>query len=143
MGKIGRHRLLTLLAMSMVMLALVACGGNEEAITDAPTATAAGEPSSAVSPTADIASGTPAATTPTATPSAEPPTTSRVSLDEYLGTVCGGQSEVSDWEQGDSLRELSAGLGFVSEQMSALEPPAKSPNGMLRRLHLPVPSRRQ
>ena len=105
--------------------AFVACGGNEEAREDVPTATAAGEPSSATSPTADTADGTAAATSPTATPGAELPTTSRVSLDEYIGMVCGGQSEVSDWEGGDSLRELSAGLGFVSEQMSALDPPAE------------------
>ena len=125
MGKFGRQRLLTLLAVSMVVLALVACGGDEEAITDDSTATAAVEPSPATTPMADTADGTAAANPPTATPRAEPPTTSRLSLDEYVGTVCGGQSEVSDWEEGDSLRELSAGLGFVSEQMSALEPPAE------------------
>ena len=39
-------------------------------------------------------------------------------------TVCGETvTEVGSWEGGDSLRDLSAGLGYISEQMSALEPP--------------------
>ena len=41
-------------------------------------------------------------------------------------TVCGQTvTEVISWEGGDSLRDLSAGLGFISEQMSALEPPTE------------------
>ena len=48
-----------------------------------------------------------------------------MTLDEYIGTVCGDQSEVGSWEEGDSLRELSEGLEFVIEEMGALEPPAE------------------
>ena len=40
--------------------------------------------------------------------------------------VCGETvTEVNSWEEGDSLRDLSAGLGFINEQLSALEPPAE------------------
>jgi len=92
---------------------------------DVPTATAAGGTSAVTSPTVDAAGGTPVSAPPTATPVAEPPSTSLASLDEYIGTVCGGQSEVGAWEEDDSLRELSEGLGFVIEGMGALEPPAE------------------
>ena len=38
--------------------------------------------------------------------------------------VCGETvTEVASWEGGDSLRDLSTGLGFISDQMSALDPP--------------------
>ena len=91
-----------------------------------PTATAAGETSAATSPTVDAAGGTPASASLTATPVAEPPSTSSVTLDEYIRNVCGETvMEVGAWEEGDSLRELSEGLGFVSERMSALDPPAE------------------
>ena len=40
--------------------------------------------------------------------------------------VCGETvTEVNSWEGGDSLRDLSAGLGFINEQMSVLEPPTE------------------
>ena len=40
--------------------------------------------------------------------------------------VCGETvTDVNSWEGGDSLRDLSSGLGFISEQMSALEPPTE------------------
>ena len=48
---------------------------------------------------------------------------SQVSLDEYIGAVC-GPTEVAAWEEGKSLRELSEGLEFVIEGIGALEPPA-------------------
>ena len=71
----------SLLAVSVIMLTLAACGGSEEA---------------------------------------------QVSLDDYITTVCGETvSEAGAWEESESLRELSEGLGFISEQMSALEPPAE------------------
>ena len=124
MNNIARHWIPSILALSFALLALAACGGNEEAREDVPTATVAGETSAATSPAADAAGGTPATAPPTATPVAEPQGTSRVSLDEYLSTVC-GQTEVGTWEEGESLRELSEGLGFISEQMSALEPPVE------------------
>ena len=117
-----------MLTLSVVLLtfAFVACGGNEKAGKDVPTATAAGGPSSATTPTADTADGTPGAAPSAATPVAELPNTSRVSLDEYIMKVCGETvTEVNSWEEGDSLRDLSAGLGFINEQMSALEPPTE------------------
>ena len=109
MNKIARHWIPTALALTVLLLtfAIAACGGNEEAREDVPTATV-GETSSATTPTAGAAA----------------PDTSSVSLDEYITMVCGETvTEVSSWEGGDSLRDLSAGLGFVGEQMSALEPP--------------------
>ena len=49
-----------------------------------------------------------------------------MSLDEYIAMVCGETvTEVGSWEEGDSLSDLSAGLGFISEQMRALEPPTE------------------
>ena len=128
MIKIAGHWTPAILALSVVLLtfAFVACGSNEESREDVPTATAAGGPSSATTPTADTADGTPGAASGTATPVAEVPNTSEVSLDEYIMKVCGETvTEVNSWEEGDSLRELSAGLGFVSEQMSALKPPSE------------------
>ncbi len=113
MSKRGRHWVPVVIALLVVFLtfAFASCGGSDEDQEDVPTATAAG--------------GTPASAPPTATPVADGPSTSQVSLDEYIGTVCGGQSEVEAWEEGDSLRELSEGLEFVIEGMSALEPPAE------------------
>ena len=128
MRKIGRHWVPAVIALSVVLLTLsfAACGGSEEAREDVPTATAAGETSAATSPTVDASGGTPESAPPTATPVAEPPSTSSVTLDEYSRNVCGETvTEVGSWEEGDSLRELSEGLGFVSEQMSALEPPTE------------------
>ena len=40
--------------------------------------------------------------------------------------VCGKTvTGVNSWEGGDSLRDLSAGLGFINEQMSVLDPPTE------------------
>ena len=128
MIKIARHWTPAILALSVILLtfAIVACGGNEDAREDVSTATAAGEPPSATTPTADTADGTPGAASSAATPLAELPKTSGVSLDEYIMKVCGETvTEVNSWEGGDSLRDLSAGLGFINEQMSALEPPTE------------------
>ena len=125
MNKIARHWIPTMLALSIFLLtfAIAACGGSEEAQEDVPTV-AVGETSSATTPTAGAAGGTPAAASPTATAVADAPDTSSVSLDEYIMTVCGETvTKVGSWEGGDSLRDLSAGLGYISEQMSALEPP--------------------
>ena len=103
-----------MLALSVVLLtfASVACGDDEEAREDVPGATAAG--------------GTPGAASGPSTLVAELPGTSSVSLNEYTTTVCGeAVTEAGSWEEGNSLRELSAGLGFINEQMSALEPPTE------------------
>ena len=127
MDRITRLWSPALLLQAVVLLTFVSavCGDNERGGEDVPAVAVTGEESSAATPATDTVSDTPAVTTPTATPSAEPPGISRVSLDEYLGTVCGGHSEVSDWEEGESLRELSAGLGSISELMSGLNPPAE------------------
>ena len=86
----------------LTILMAVACGGG-----DSPTSTVARDSSGS----SEVA---------------EPPSTSSVNLDEYIRNVCGETvTEVGSWEEGDSLRELSEGLGFVSEQMSALEPPTE------------------
>ena len=122
----GRHWGPAVIALSMGLLALsfAACGGSQEAREDVPTAAPAGETSAVSSPTVDAAGGTSSSAPPTATPVAERPSTSGVSLDEYITMVCGeAVTEVGSWEEGDSLRELSEGLGFVIEGMGALEPP--------------------
>ena len=111
MNSFARHLTTSVLALTFILLTFAACGDSEETREDVPTATAAG--------------GASASAPPTATPVSEPPSTSQMSLDEYIGTVCGGQSQVGSWEEGDSLRELSEGLGFVIEGMGALEPPAE------------------
>ena len=114
MSNIARPWIPAILALSIVLLASasIACGGNEEANEDVPTATAADG-------TSDAAPGA-------ATAVDELPDTSSVSLDEYIAMVCGeAVTEVNSWEGGDSLRDLSAGLGFINEQMSALEPPTE------------------
>ena len=127
MNNIARNLIPTKLALAVVLLtfAFAACGGDEEAPEDVPTATAAGETPAAISTATDAPVGISAAASPTATPGAERPSTLQASLDEYIETVCGGQSQVASWEEGDSLRELSGGLGFVIEGMGALEPPAE------------------
>ena len=127
MIKIARHWIPTILALSVILLTLafVACGGNEEARENVPTATTAGETPGATSPTGTAAGGTPRAASTAATPVAETPSASGVSLDEYLVTVCGGQAESTDWEEGESLRELSLGLRQFIETMESLGPPSE------------------
>ena len=113
----------TLIAVSIVMLTTV-CGGNGEAPGDQRTTIDA-----SVAPTSDSsAASTPDDSAPTdspaATPAADSPDTSSLPLDEYITMVCGeALTEVESWEGGDSLADLSAGLGFISDQMSALDPP--------------------
>ena len=128
MMRIVRPWVPAVIALSVILLTLsiAACGGGEEERDDVPAATADGETSAATSPTVEADGGSPASAPPTATPAADPPSTSSVTLDDYLRNVCGETvTEVGSWDEGDSLRELSEGLGFVSEQMSALEPPAE------------------
>ena len=103
----ARH-LLPLTVLLVGPLALAACGGVEDA------------------PAASSVADAPAADPTVARPVADAPDTSSVSLDEYIMKVCGETlTEVGSWEEADSLRDLSAGLGFISGQMSALEPPAE------------------
>ena len=116
----------TMTAFSIVVLTVAACGGNGEATSDTPTVIDAG-----VSPTEDSAAATTPddsvlTDSPTAALVADAPDTSAVSFDEYIMMVCGETlTEVGSWEGGNSLKDLSAGLGFISEQMSALEPPTE------------------
>ena len=143
--RILSHWRTAVIALSVILLTLsiAACGGGEEERDDLPTATTDGETSAATSPTVEADGGTPASApltatpvaadggTPalapsSATPDAEPPSTSAVTLDDYVRNVCGeAVTEVGSWEEGNSLAELSEGLGFVSEQMGALDPPAE------------------
>ena len=112
MNKIAGHWTSAIPALSIVLLtfAFVACGGDQEASEEMPAAS-----STADAPTSDP-------TVPV--PVADRSDTSAVSLDEYITMVCGETvTEVNSWEEGDSLRDLSAGLGFINEQMSVLEPP--------------------
>ena len=85
-------------------------GGNENPPEDAPTATPAGN----ATPVDE----------PTATPVAEAQDTARTFLDDYLMAVC-GPSETTAWEEGESIREISSGLGQHIELMESLEPPAE------------------
>ena len=92
------YSLLALTALLVALLALAACGGGEEASEDTPAASSA----------------------------TDAPDASSVSLDEYIMNVCvETQTEMESWGEPDSLRDLSAGLEFVREQMTALEPPAE------------------
>ena len=125
MSKLVCRVLLTLAAMAIALFATLACGGQTTPEGESPTTSTTGDSPTADSPTATAARDTSTTVPPTATPVAEPPSTSQVSLDEYIGTVCGGQSELGSWEEGDSLKELSEGLGFVIEGMGALESPAE------------------
>lgn len=111
MIKVGRLNLLTLLALPLIALAFVACGGNGETNGDGPSTTD-------VSETLSVDSFP-------ATPVAEAQDASGASLDEYLMAVCGGQEELADWEEDVSLREISAGLEQHIEIMESLEPPAE------------------
>ena len=93
--------LLTVL-LTLALPTLAACGGDEE-------------------PPDDAASGSVAPDTPAAE---RPPDASSVSLDEYILAVC-GDGLVSEWEEGESLKDLSSGLAFVSEQMGSIAPPVE------------------
>ena len=125
MSKLVSRGLLTLAVMAIAVFAPLACGGQTTPEEESPTTSTTGDSPTADSPTVMASRDTSTTVPPTATPGTESRDASQVSLDEYIGTVCGGQSEVGAWEEGESLRELSGALAFVSEQMSALKPPAE------------------
>ena len=100
MNKLRSRSMLSLLALSVFLLILVACGGNEEAPVDTPTAS-----------------------TPKATPDTQVQDTSRTSLDEYLEFCGQPESEVADFEEYVSLREFSEALGDETERWESVEPP--------------------
>ncbi|MCY4416985.1 MAG: hypothetical protein OXE87_11855 [Chloroflexi bacterium] len=54
--------------------------------------------------------------------STQPPSISSGNLDDYIKKMCGDTSS-RPWEAGESLKELSDGLGFLSEAMSGIRPP--------------------
>ena len=106
------YSLLALTALLVALLVLAACGGGEEVSEDTPAASSAAD-ASAAAPTV-------------AAPVADSPDATSVSLDEYIMNVCvETQTEMESWGEPDSLRDLSTGLEFVREQMTALEPPAE------------------
>ena len=99
-------------------------------------------PQSASSPTAEPPGPTSAAPTEPSAPTAAAPTPTVAStdqqggadtstqargifsgnLDDYIKKMC-GESSTRPWEAGESLKELSDGLGFLSEAMSGVRPP--------------------
>ena len=56
--------------------------------------------------------------------STQPPGIFSGNLDDYIKKMC-GESSTRPWEAGESLTELSDGLGFLSEAMSGIRPPRK------------------
>ena len=100
--------LLSLMAISIILLTLLACGGSKEDPRDAPTSTAAGD--------------TRAAGSPMATPISEALDTSQVSLDEYLA-ICGiPETEVAETEE-IPLKEISDSFRNYTERLESVEPP--------------------
>ena len=111
MIRIGRLNRITILGLTLIVLTLIACGGNGDTPGERPTATGAGEASSADSSTA--------------TPVVQAQDRSSASLDEYLMAVCEGQAGSTAWEEDGSIRELSSGLGQHIEILESLEPPVE------------------
>ena len=117
--------LLTLAAVSIVLLILAACGSGEEA----PAGSSAAK---AIDQAQDASQASASDSTPTGGESTEQVATatrfdqtqgaSEVSLDDYLA-ICGGQAEATEWEEGVALRDLSSGLGQHIEILEALGPP--------------------
>ena len=108
---------LALVAVSVIPLTLIACGGNEEPPAESATAVPAGEDS----PTAESATAMPTGEdSPTAESVAEVQDTSRGSLEEYIGVLrCGVERAVMT--PGDPA--FTEALGQIIEQMEALKPP--------------------
>ena len=107
MIRIERHSLLSLLALSVIILTIFACGGDEGAKVDIPTAS------------------TPAVDTLKSTPNIQVQDSSRLSIDDYLA-ICGGpETETAGFVEGRSLEEFSAALGDFTKQLESVEPPAE------------------
>ena len=106
--------LLSLMAVSIILLILPACGGSKEATGDAPTSTAAGE--------TPIAGDSLAADSPTSTSITEAPDTSRVSLDEYLA-ICGIPETEAVEAVVIALNEVSKSFRDYTERLESVEPP--------------------
>ena len=103
MSKSGIHSLLTLVALSVILLTLVACGDSSTP--------------SEVGTTED----TSPKSTPTSTPADRVPDTSPTSLDDYLATCTGATSGPT--EADFTLEKFSAAWEEVTEQLEAVNPP--------------------
>ena len=103
MSKSGIHSLLTLVALSVILLTLVACGDSST-----PAEVGTTEDSSPMS-------------TPTSTPANRVQDTSPTSLDDYLA-ICAGITS-GPTETGVTLEEFSAAWEEVTEQLDAANPP--------------------
>lgn len=117
MTKVGSSKLLIFLATPLIMLALAACGGNSDTSSEVLPATATDAAPSPVLPEASADSQTqePAGT------ALEAP--SGTALDEYLFAACGGQEVSTEWETGESIRDISTGLGQLIAAFESLAPP--------------------
>ena len=103
MSKSGIHSLLTLVALSVILLTFVACGDSSTP--------------SEVGTTEDTSSES----TPTSTPANRVQDTSPTSLDDYLATCVGATSGPT--EADFTLEEFSAALEEFTEQLEAVNPP--------------------
>ena len=103
MSKSGIHSLLTLVALSIILLTLVACGDSSTP--------------SEVGTTEDMSSES----TPTSTPADRVQDTSPTSLDDYLATCTGATSGPT--EDDFTLEQFSAAWEEVTEQLEAVNPP--------------------
>ena len=103
MSKSGIHSLLTLVALSVILLTLVACGDSSTP--------------SEVGTTEDTSSES----TPTSTPADRVQNTSPTSLDDYLATCTGATSGPT--EDDFTLEKFSAALEEFTEQLDAVNPP--------------------
>ncbi len=103
MSKSGIHSLLTLVALSVILLTLVACGDSSTP--------------SEVGTTEDTSSES----TPTSTPADRVQDTSPTSLDDYLATCTGATSGPT--EDDFTLEKFSAALEEFTEQLDAVNPP--------------------
>ena len=103
MDKTGIHSLLTLVALSVILLTFVACGDSSTP--------------SEVGTTED----TSPESTPTSTPADRVPDTSPTSLDDYLATCTRATSGPT--EDDFTLEKFSAALEEFTEQLDAVNPP--------------------
>ena len=103
MSKSGIHSLLTLVALSVILLTLVACGDSSTP--------------SEVGTTEDTSSES----TPTSTPADRVQDTSPTSLDDYLATCTGATSGPT--EDDFTLEKFSEALEEFTEQLDAVNPP--------------------
>ena len=103
MSKSGIHSLLTLVALSVILLTLVACGDSSTP--------------SEVGTTEDTSSES----TPTSTPADRVQDTSPKSLDDYLAICTGATAEPTETDS--TLEKFSAALEEFTEQLDAVNPP--------------------